>query len=343
MHAMAAEELGDAQVVSVASRTPERATRIATRIGAAVHTYEELPGGADLVIVATPPSMHAKHALWMLERGAYVIVEKPLCRTLAEADALVSADPNGTRILYGENLAFAPAVRDAITLVRSMGETGRPLVHLQARALQQRPSWGDFLTAEWGGGVLFDLGVHPLALVLLAARPARAIAVRAHLQGAADVPVDVAAQVQVELDSGLTALVEASWCEAQPTWDLEAASDGGTVRLELMPHLLLERNGEGVETAVPPETRSGGQPRSRTRAGSRDGPPQVRAYGYTGQLQAAITSTRSARPMPVGVDLGREILDVVCAAYASASTGGDTVSLPFAGPRDRTPLQLWGR
>ena len=35
--------------------------------------------------------------------------------------------------------------------------------------LQGRPDWGDFLTEGWGGGVLFDLGAHPLALVLLLA------------------------------------------------------------------------------------------------------------------------------------------------------------------------------
>ena len=33
-------------------------------------------------------------------------------------------------------------------------------------------------------------------------------------------------------------------------------------------------------------------------------------------------------------------LDIVAAAYASASTG-DPEAVPFAGPRDRTPHQLW--
>ena len=38
---------------------------------------------------------------------------------------------------------------------------------------------------------------------------------------------------------------------------------------------------------------------------------------------------------------GRTVLDIVCAAYASAAAGGADVAVPFTGPRDRTPLQLW--
>ena len=38
---------------------------------------------------------------------------------------------------------------------------------------------------------------------------------------------------------------------------------------------------------------------------------------------------------------GRHVLEVVCAAYTSAGQAGAPIALPFAGPRDRTPLQLW--
>ena len=38
---------------------------------------------------------------------------------------------------------------------------------------------------------------------------------------------------------------------------------------------------------------------------------------------------------------GREVLQVVMAGYTSAGLAGEPVPLPFTGPRDRTPLQLW--
>ena len=59
-------------------------------------------------------------------------------------------------------------IERALALTADLG----PIEHLEVRALQGRPDWGDFLTAGWGGGVLFDLGVHPLAVALLAAAPA---------------------------------------------------------------------------------------------------------------------------------------------------------------------------
>ncbi len=35
------------------------------------------------------------------------------------------------------------------------------------------------------------------------------------------------------------------------------------------------------------------------------------------------------------------MLEVICAAYRSAGSGGDEVTLPFDGDRTATPLQLW--
>lgn len=319
-HGMAVEALPDARIVAVASRSPERANELAKRVGAKVCTYDDLPAGAALVVVATPPAQHASQTLHALERGAAVLVEKPLCTTMAEADAMVDADPDGTRITYAENLLFAPIVGEAMRSVPLLG----PLQHLEARSLQTRPTWGAFLTEDWGGGVLFDLGVHPLALVLRAVgMQEHPVAVRASLEGADDVPVDLWAEVHLEFDSGLTARVEASWRDAEPMWDLQAASADGVVRLELLPNLELECNGEPVPHPQPPAATE---------------VPQIQQYGYTDQLAAALLPGPSSVS---DVRLGHAVMDIVCAAYSSAGRGGERVPLPFDGARDRTPLQLW--
>ena len=39
----------------------------------------------DAVIVATPDHMHATAAMWCMERGKHVYVQKPLVRTIWEA------------------------------------------------------------------------------------------------------------------------------------------------------------------------------------------------------------------------------------------------------------------
>jgi predicted dehydrogenase len=319
VHAVAAVHAG-LHVTFVASRNAARADALAARVGARSCTYGELPAGADIVVVATPPGCHAAHALTAVEGRAAVLIEKPLASTLAEADALVAAAENGAVIGYGENLVYAPAVHRAIEQARGLGR----LTHLEVRAEQSRPTWGDFLTAGWGGGALFDLGVHPLAVAMLLAGRDTVVEVTAALTGAGDHPTDEHAEVELRFASGLIGRVVASWRSADPMWAAEVASSLGTVRLELLPDLLLERDGTTVElpaTATPDA-------------------PSLDALGYVNQLAAMNTAAAADRSPACGAAFGRAVLDIVCAAYASARTGSPE-AVPFTGQRDRTPLQLW--
>jgi predicted dehydrogenase len=321
VHGLAAQTL-ELPVTAVASRDPARAAERAAQLDARAATYDDLPAGADLVVVATPPARHATDTIRALDGGAAVLLEKPLCTTLADADAIVSAADRGRGVVYAENLAFAPVVSAAIRLVSTLG----PLRHLEVRSLQNRPDWGDFLTPGWGGGTLFDLGVHPIAVALLLAGGDEPTAVTARLDHADDLEVDDHAEVVLHFRSGLAANVISSWRHDDVVWDLEAASDTGVVRAELLPTLSLEHDGEPVELA--PARRS-------------PDAPQLEQFGYIGQLTAAVTVASGGRASSVDARFGRHVLDVVCAAYRSAGNGGRPESLPFTGPRDLTPLELW--
>lgn len=322
VHALAAELLPDATVQVVASRTEARARDTAERVGARVCRYEDLPAGCDAVVVATPPALHAGQALAAADDGAAVLVEKPLCTTLAEADRLASAAEAGARIGYAENLAHAPIVRHALAQAAQLDG----IQVIEVRAIQPGPTWGDFLSPAWGGGVLFDLGAHPLAVALLLAAPARPVAVAATLEGADDHEVDEHAEVTIWFDQGARAQVVASWRgTGAPVWDAQAASPDGVVRLELLPHPTLERNGAEVRVPGPP-----------------DGVPAPLAdLGYLDQLSTFVADVRAGRAPALGPAFGRGVLDLTCAAYASAAAGGERVDLPFAGPRTATPIELW--
>jgi predicted dehydrogenase len=321
VHGYAVEHLPDVRITRVASRDPRRAAEAARRIGAEPCTYDELPAGADGVVICTPPAQHASQALAALAAGAGVLVEKPLCTTLAEADQLVQAAEGGC-LAYAENLVHSPAVRVALSHVAQLDDVDL----IEVRALQGRPTWGDFLTEGWGGGVLFDLGAHPLAIALLLAAPARPVELRAVLDGADDHPLDDHAEVTIQLDTGGQVRVVTSYrYEAAPAWDAQVSSPDGVVRLELIPHPLLERN--GVEVRLPDRP---------------DGVPAPLAdLGYLGQLDAFARDLAEGRTPEVGAAFGRSVLDITCAAYASAAEGGAWVPLPFEGPRGLTPHQIW--
>ena len=246
VHGYAVRHVPGLRISKVASRDPAKAAIVAKRVKAEACTYAELPAAADGVVVCTPPAQHLEHAQLAIAGDAGVLIEKPLCTTLAEADVLVAAENDGARIAYAENLLHAPILRLAVAHAAQL----HAIDLVEVRALQSRPTWGDFLTEGWGGGVLFDLGVHPLAVALVLAAPAIPVEVCARLEGAEDHPVDEHAEVTIHFDTGLLARVKASWRGADtPTWDAQVSAPDGVVRMELLPALVLERN--GVEVPLP--------------------------------------------------------------------------------------------
>lgn len=322
VHAAAIQHVPGMRVVAVASRTAERAAATAELTGARAVPFDEVAHGVDGVIVSTPPAHHRAAVEAAVAAGAGVLVEKPLCTTLVDADAIVALAERGATIAYAENLLHAPAVRAALDHRAQLGD----LTLLEVRALQDRPTWGDFLTEGWGGGALFDLGAHPIAVALALAAPARPVEVRARLEGAADHPVDEHADVEVAFNTGLRARIEVSWRQSgAAVWDAQAVTPDGVVRLELLPEVRVERN--GAEVPLPPA------PRGVV--------PELEELGYLPQVEAFALDLVRGRAPEVDAHLGRDVLDLTCAAYWSASRRSAWVELPFAGDRDRAPISLW--
>ena len=282
IHGLAAEAVPDLRIVHVASRTTRSARRRAAQTGGIACGYDELPGGADVVVVATPPALHRREAERAVGGSAVALVEAPLAATLDDADRLVAEAQDG-RVGYAENLVHSPTVVEAVAACRRLGS----LTHLEVRFAQGRPDWGDHLEPSWGGGALFDLGVHAIALALLAAAPARVAAVEAELQAGAGLELDDDATLTLAFDSGLRAEVRATWRAPAPTWEAQAASPKGAVRLELVPHPSVEVDGAPVVLPSPPPGLASAQ---------------LYHLGYVAQLEALTADMDAGR---IGDDLSR--------------------------------------
>lgn len=75
----------------------------------------------DIAVVATPPSSHATLALQLLRAGKHVALEKPMCLTSAEADALLAtAESHGRMLTVHQNRRWDP---DFVALRRA-ADTG---------------------------------------------------------------------------------------------------------------------------------------------------------------------------------------------------------------------------
>ena len=92
----------------------------------------------DAVVVLTPGS-HAAPAIAALEAGKHVIVEKPMCFTLREADAMIAASKrSGRRLMVAYMKRYDPGYRYGREAVQSM----RGLRYIQINVLH--PSEGQY-------------------------------------------------------------------------------------------------------------------------------------------------------------------------------------------------------
>lgn len=121
----------------------------------------------DIVIVATPTKYHAPVSIAAMEHGCHVLCEKPLSRTVPEAEAMVDAAIRNHVVLKtGFNHRHLQNVQQAWRWVQE-GKIGR-LMYIRSRyghggRLGYEKEWqGDPELA--GGGELLSQGVHTLDL-----------------------------------------------------------------------------------------------------------------------------------------------------------------------------------
>jgi 1,5-anhydro-D-fructose reductase (1,5-anhydro-D-mannitol-forming) len=156
----------DAEVVAVASRSPERAVAYAAANSIPVHygSVAELAADprVDAVYIGSDNRLHPEQALAAAAAGKAVLCEKPLALTVAQAAEMVGAC-RAAGVLLGTNhhLRGAAAVRAVRDLVAS-GRIGRPLAVRVAHAtyLPERLRTWRVSDPEAGGGPLNDMGTH---------------------------------------------------------------------------------------------------------------------------------------------------------------------------------------
>lgn len=111
-HAQIYSQIKDVSLVGVADIEPRRAKEVASacRTDAFVD-YRDLLEKVDAVTIAVPTSLHCDIAREFMDKGADVLVEKPICRTIAQAEELTDlAKRKGLVLQVGHTERFNPAV-----------------------------------------------------------------------------------------------------------------------------------------------------------------------------------------------------------------------------------------
>lgn len=196
-HARIYAELPGVELVAVADISEARRREVGSRLRVhAVPDYRSLLGKVDAVSVAVPTAAHYEISRAFLLAGIDVLVEKPITRTLPEADALVAVAAERQRILQvGHSERYNGAVQALATQVRDPG-------FIEVHRMGPFPGRGTDVD------VVLDLMIHDIDIILtLVKSPVTAVS-------AVGVPV-VSGQVdianaRVEFASGCVANLTAS-------------------------------------------------------------------------------------------------------------------------------------
>lgn len=259
---------------------------------------EALIGRADVdaVVIATPPSSHARFATAALRAGKPVLLEKPMAGTLAEARQLVAlAGDSPTALMVAHTLRWNPVLQ---RVKQRWSELGR--VHHIRLCQRLEPTglaWQRNVQETVGGSVLLT-GVHIFDLARwLTGR--ELVHVDSRQRQVLNPVVEDFFLARGELDDGAWVSFEVSkYTRSRACW-LEAVGEDGQLFADYLHGGLLLRRGrdeerEDVDARVP-------------------------------TLPAVLAAWRDALdgggPMPVTAVDGLRTLEIVAACYASASTG----------------------
>ena len=156
----------NAERITDAFETLKLARPATCRIG---RDYQEALNDPDIqaVVVSLPHHLHEVVCVKAAQAHKHILVDKPIARTLAEADHIIqAAEQNHVTLMVAFNLRFEPTFRKLHDVVSS-GEIGQPLYamtrHYQCFNAPADSNWHSKTSV--GGGCVMGSGVHNLDLM----------------------------------------------------------------------------------------------------------------------------------------------------------------------------------
>jgi predicted dehydrogenase len=196
-HAQKLTRMADVELVGVVDPLAANRDRLAAELHTAPYSsHLPLLGRIDAAVIASPTALHHQLAVDFLEARTHLLIEKPICTTVAEADELVELARRRQLVLQvGHVERFNPALAAATP-------------HAQNPKFIEAVRASDFTFRSMDVGVVLDLMIHDIDVVLSLVRaPLRSVDALgvAILGGHEDV-----AHARLEFQSGCVANLSAS-------------------------------------------------------------------------------------------------------------------------------------
>ncbi|MDR0709597.1 MAG: Gfo/Idh/MocA family oxidoreductase [Spirochaetaceae bacterium] len=323
IHAQAIESVEDAYLAGVYDLIPENAARFAAdRRCKAYASYQDMLSDPAVcaVSVCTPSGLHFDNAFRAIQAGRHILIEKPMCLNLKDADELIGAGKAaGVLISVVSQLRFSP---DIAKLKKALedGVFGRIVLadilmkYYRTEEYYRGSAWHGTLGVD-GGGALMNQGIHGVDLLVHLCGPVRSVAAHSRTMVHPIETEDVIA-VLLEFESGALGVIEAS----------TAAYPGSPRRLEISGEYgtaVLEEN-----RIVSWKTVNGDeaiQPSGAGTSGAND-PKAIGFRDHAKQIGNMVAAINGEEDLVIDGGQGRIPLSVILAAYKSAERDGGKIS-----------------
>jgi myo-inositol 2-dehydrogenase / D-chiro-inositol 1-dehydrogenase len=342
IHADALNRCAHARIVAAASPTKQHVREFAAKfnIPRTFTDYRrvlELPE-IEMIVVGAPNQLHCQIALDAAAAGKHIVMEKPLCLNLAEADRMIAACARaGVKLMYAEELCFAPKYVRLKQLLDS-GALGQPTLVKQSEKHDGPHAAHFWDVSRSGGGVTMDMGCHAIEFFrwMLGRPKIKSVYAQMNTQvHGGKTRGDDNAILILEFENGAVGLAEESWTKLGGMDDrAEVHGSKGVAYADLL-------HGNSIQTYS-----AGGYDYAVEKAGSTKGwsftiYEEAWNYGFHQEMAHFVDCVRlGLKPLVTGED-GRCVLETIFAAYESARTG-QKVKLPFKSTAAR-PHDLWGK
>jgi predicted dehydrogenase len=338
IHALAFRRIHEATVVALADYPRDRGDRrgrgeaLSRELGVPAYfpDYRSLLDDPQIeaVTVSLPNKLHAEVALAALDAGKHVVIEKPLCLTIEEADRIVDlARRKGLVAGYAEELCYCPKFVRARELVKA-GAIGRLFWLKQIEAHAGPYSDWFFDPPLSGGGVVMDMACHSIEYARWMFDKSRVRRVTAQMATYLHLDrrtphglVEDHCVVHLELDDGRAAMIESGWT-LKGGMDSIAHLQGtdGVLKVDLLKGSGMEMfsaNGLAGEDILP--------------GWSTPGFEWLDQNGYPQEMADFARAIRMRQKPVESAEDGRQVLEIIWAAYASAALGR-SIDLPYSPP-----------
>ncbi len=327
-HALAFQRVKGARVLAVADPDMARARKLAQTYGLDA-AYDdarrmlERPD-VDMVCIGAPNFVHRDIAVAAAEAGKHIVCEKPLARTMAEADEMIAAARRaGVKLMYAELICFAPRYVRAKDLMDE-GAFGR-VFQIRHGETHYGPHSDWFWDGRLaGGGVMMDMGCHSVEVIRwLYDKPTveSVTAVLGTFVHGDRTDLEDHALVTIRFAGDRLGVIEGSWAKPGGMDDrLDIQGSAGTCHGDMMQQSsLLAYSDVGYGYSVE---------KGSTLGYSYAIAEEYYNYGMPQEMQHFTDCVLDDRPpLETGAD-GRVSLEVVYAAYRSAAEGR-TVTFPL--------------